>query len=144
MPIHKTALIHDTVQTGKNISIGVYSVVEEGTIIGDNVSIQGHVRIGKNCVINNGCVIKWGSILTQQVELMQGVFFGTQAVCLGSDSDRIESHGTIIGEGSYIGARAIIFPKVSIVDGVVIGAGSIIRHSIQAKGTYVGLSRRVE
>ena len=74
---------------------------------------------------------------------MQGVFFGTQAVTLGSDSDRIEEHGTIIGKNCYIGARAILFPKVSIVNDTVIGAGAIIRHPIEAKGTYVDLSRRI-
>lgn len=142
--IHESAIIHESVVIGSNVSIGAYTVIEEYVTIKDNVSIQGAVRIGKNCIINNDCVIKWGAILTQFVVLEQGVFFGTRATVLGSDSDRVEEHGTTIGKGCYIGALSIIFPKASIVDGSVIGAGSIIRNPIQAKGTYVGLSRLVE
>ena len=142
--IDKTAIINHPCRIGNNVSIGPFSVIETGVIIEDNVSIQGNVRIGKDCHIEKDCVIKWGAILTQKVNLQQGVFFGTQAVCLGSDSDRIEVHGTIIGKHCDIGAGAIIFPAVSIIDGTTIGAGTIIREPIQAKGTYVGLQRQVK
>lgn len=138
--IHETAIVDATI--GKNVSIGPFTVIEEGTIIEDNVTIQGHVRIGKNCHIEKGCTIKWGAILTENVNLQQDVFFGTQAVTLGSDVG-ITKHGTIIGKGCYIGARAIIFPKVSIINETIIGAGAIIRFPIQAKGTYVGLQRKI-
>ena len=136
--VHKTAFIHPS------STVGDLTVIEEGVYIGKNVTIQGGCRIGKGCYIDDNCVVKWGSILTQKVELQKNVFFGTQAVCLGSDSDRVEEHGTIIGEGCYIGARAIIFPAVSIINETIIGAGSIIRYPIQAKGTYVGLSKRIK
>ena len=142
--IHSTAIIDKTAFIHTTSSVGALTVIEEGVYIGKNVVIQGGCRIGKECYIDDDCVVKWGSILTQKVELQKGVFFGTQAVCLGSDSDRIEEHGTIIGEGCYIGARAIIFPAVSIINETIIGAGALIRYPIQAKGTYVGLQKQVK
>jgi len=140
--IHPTAII-GKVKIGMGVRIGAYSVIESGTVIEENVNIQGHVRIGRNCLIEKDCVIKWGAILTENVNLQEGVFFGTQAVTLGSDLE-VTRHGTIIGKGCYIGARVILFPGVSIIDGTIIGAGAIIRFPIKAKGTYVELQRRVK
>ncbi len=142
--IHETAILHHSVRTGKNVSIGAYTVIEEGVIIGDNVTIQGAVRIGKHCTIGNDCIIKWASILTQRVVLEPRVFFGVRSTVLGSDSDRIDTHGTIIGADCYIGGHSIIFPCASITAGCIIGAGSIIRNPLQRQGTYVGLSKLVQ
>lgn len=142
--IHPTAIINYPIKLGNNVEIGPYTVIETGTVIEDDVKIQGHVRIGKDCHISKGCVIKWGSILTQKVELQENVFFGTCAVVLGSDSDRQEVHGTIIGKDSYIGAKAIIFPGASIAPDIIVGAAAIIRTPLMAKGTYVGMGRRVK
>lgn len=142
--IHPTAIIHESVKLSKLVSVGPYSVIEEGCIIGFAVKIQGHVRIGRDCLIEDHCVIKWGAVLTAKVNLKPNVFFGTAAVVLGSDSDRVECHGTIIGKGCYIGAKAVIFANASIIDETIIGAGAIIRTPIQAKGTYVNLQRQVK
>jgi UDP-3-O-[3-hydroxymyristoyl] glucosamine N-acyltransferase len=140
--IHSTAIFNN-ITLGKNVSIGPYTVIEEGTVIEDNVSIQGHVRIGKDCLIEEGCTIKWGAILTEKVNLGKNVFFGTQSVTLGSDVDGT-SHGTIIGDNCYIGAKVTIFPSVSIVDGCIIGACAMIRMPIMAKGTYINKGELIE
>ena len=139
--IHKTAIV-DGVTIGKNVKIGAYTVIERGTVIEDDVSIQGHVRMGKDCHIKKGATIKWGSILTENVTIGEGVFFGTQAVTLGSDRE-FTKHGTVIGDGCYIGAGTTIFPGIKLCDGVITGARAIIRYPIVEKGTYVGLQRKL-
>lgn len=140
--IHETAIFNN-ITLGNNVSIGPYTVIEEGTVIEDNVTIQGHVRIGKDCHIESGCTIKWGAILTEKVHLQKNVFFGVRAVTLGSDVEGT-AHGTIIGEGCYIGANATLFPKVSIAPGTIIGANALIRMPIMAKGTYINNGKRIK
>lgn len=118
-------------------------MIEAGTTIGDNVVIQGQVRIGENCTIEDDCVLKWGAILTKEVHLESNVFFGVRSTCLGSDSDRVDNHGTIIGENAYIGGHSVIFPNIVIEDNVIVGAMSLVNKHLTKDGeTYFGQPAR--
>ncbi len=61
--ISPKAVIEDGAVIGRNVSIGPFTYVSSKTIIGDgsrigsNVTIKGKVAIGKNCVIQSGAVI---------------------------------------------------------------------------------------
>lgn len=44
--IHPTAIIHESVQLGKGVTIGPYSIVDRGCIIENGVTIEGHVTVG--------------------------------------------------------------------------------------------------
>lgn len=46
MSIHPTALIDSTVELGKNVSVGAYSIIQGKVEIGDNTTIENHVVIG--------------------------------------------------------------------------------------------------
>ena len=45
--IHPTALIHPSVELGRNVHIGAYSVLHENVVIGDDTFISSHVSIGE-------------------------------------------------------------------------------------------------
>jgi maltose O-acetyltransferase len=49
----------------------------------------------------------------------------------------------VIGDGCWIGARAMILPGVTICDGVVIGAGAVVTKSISRPGLYAGVPARL-
>jgi acetyltransferase-like isoleucine patch superfamily enzyme len=50
-----------------------------------------------------------------------------------------ECYGEIkIGDSCFIGARSILLPGVNICNGAIIGAGSIVTHSIEKPGVYTG------
>lgn len=144
MPIHSLTVLGVNVDIHPSATVGAFCFIDDGVTIGANVVIQGNVRIGKNCNIQEGSVLKWGSVLTQKVDIGKNVFFGTGAKVLGSDSDREEQHGTIIGDNCYIGANTIIHAKASIIDNVTTGSNTIVRTPIMASGTYVGLQRQIK
>jgi UDP-N-acetylglucosamine acyltransferase len=45
--IHPTALIHPSVELGRNVHVGAYSVIHENVVIGDDTFISSHVSIGE-------------------------------------------------------------------------------------------------
>ena len=47
-----------------------------------------------------------------------------------------------IGSNCFIGARAILLPGITICDGAIVGAGSIVRNDILEPGIYVGVGPR--
>lgn len=52
-------------------------------------------------------------------------------------------HGPVrIGDGSWVGAGAIILPGVTIGEGCVIGAGAVVTRDCEPHGLYVGAPAR--
>lgn len=125
---------------GKNCYIGSQTIIE-GSVLKDNVSIQGMVRIGSRCIIHKEVEIKYQAVLTSDVIVDEGAFIGVNAVTLGSDVDGKQIPGTYIGKKVYLGGHCLVAPGIKIPDGTVIGANSYLRE-IKETGVYVGTPAR--
>jgi acetyltransferase-like isoleucine patch superfamily enzyme len=96
------------------IEIGSYSGINRRT----EICSQDSVHIGERCAIG------WD-------------------VCI-TDTDYHEFEGTRrtepvhIGDGVWIGSRALILKGVTIGDGAVIGAGTVVSHDVPARGLVAG------
>lgn len=55
--VSENALVHPDVQIGFKTSIGAFSVVEAGAVIGENCTIYPQVFIGRNVRIGNNCTL---------------------------------------------------------------------------------------
>ena len=113
----------------KLIADGENSIIE----IGDNTRIHGtciHAKskivIGRNCLIAANCQI----IDSNAHELLMEA---PESRLSSIDSGKPIS----IGDNCWIGMNSIILPGVSIGDGAVIAAGSIVTKNVQEK-TIVG------
>lgn len=80
--IHPTAVISQTAKLGENVSVGAYSVIEDGVCIGDNTIIFPQcyigkdVSIGKNCCLYPQVVIREDCVLKDYVILQPGATIG--------------------------------------------------------------------
>lgn len=80
--IHPTAVIHSTVQIGKDVQIGPLVVIDRDCIIGDgtriasNVSINPEVTIGQNSIIYSNVTVREGSKIGSGVILQSGSVIG--------------------------------------------------------------------
>ena len=80
--IHPTAVISPKAKLGENVSVGAYTVIEDGVIVGDNTVIFPQcyigkdVTIGKNCYIYPQVVIREDCILKDYVILQAGAKIG--------------------------------------------------------------------
>ena len=76
--IHPTAVISGSAKLGANVSVGAYTVIEDGAQIGDNTVIfpqcyiGKNVSVGKNCYIYPQVVIREECILKDYVILQDG------------------------------------------------------------------------
>ena len=128
--IYEPANLYDCT-LGDNVFIGPFVEIQGNTRIGDNSKIQSHTFICEYVTIGRDCFIG------------HGVMFANDMFREGKPNADRESWGRItIGDNVSIGSGATIL-AVSICDGVVIGAGSVVTRSIEEKGVYAGNPARL-
>ncbi|WP_438437056.1 DapH/DapD/GlmU-related protein [Kluyvera sichuanensis] len=128
--IYEPANLYDCT-LGDNVFIGPFVEIQGNTRIGDNSKIQSHTFICEYVTVGRDCFIG------------HGVMFANDMFREGKPNADRESWGRItIGNNVSIGSGATIL-AVSICDGVVIGAGSVVTRSIEEKGVYAGNPARL-
>ncbi|MGO9904247.1 MAG: acyltransferase [Solirubrobacteraceae bacterium] len=102
------------------------------------------LKVGKGAVINAGCHFDnntWIEI-GERVQVAMNVTFVTSGHKLGSRQRRagpLEFKPIVVGDGSSIGAGVTILPDVTIGEGCVIAAGSVVRTDCAPNGLYSGV-----
>lgn len=110
----------------------------EGVFIGPFVEIQGNTQIGKDSKVQSHSFICEYVTIGERCFIGHGVMFANDMFRDGKPDPARESWGRIVvGNDVSIGSGATIL-AVTICDGVVIGAGSVVTKSITEKGIYAG------
>ena len=112
---------------GSHSFIGPFVEIQKGVAIGTHCKIQSHTFICELVTIGNYCFVGHGVMFINDL-------FATGAPAEGQ---RELWKATTIGHHVSIGSNATILP-VSICDGVVIGAGSVVTKNITKPGIYAG------
>jgi maltose O-acetyltransferase len=105
------------------ISIGTGSSIAAGCWLEGN----GRIEIGPNCLLGPEVLIL------------------TSIHALGPDGGitrRSEVRDVRIGDGTWLGARAMIMPGVNIGAGVVVAAGAVVTKDCESGGLYAGVPAR--
>ncbi len=142
--IHPTALVAKTAKTGKEVSISAYSVIEDGAVIGDRVTIYPMVYIGHNTKIGDDTVIYPMVTIREEVSMGKRVIIHSGTV-IGGDGFgylqvkgrhiKIPQLGAIeIGDDVEIGSSVTIdratLDKTVIARGVKIDNHSHVAHNV--------------
>ena len=142
-PILYRSQIKD-VQFGENVKV-VEPVNIYGCNIGSNSFIGPFCEIQKNVTIGTNSKIQSHSFICEFVDIGAQCFIGHGVMFINdlfqdggpAGGDQTKWKSTHIGSNVSIGSNATILP-VSICDGVVIGAGSVVTKDITEKGIYAG------
>lgn len=144
--IHPTAVIHESVQIGADVTIGPHVTIDRGCIIGDrakifsNVSIGYDVHIGADTLIHPNCTIREGCRLGQRVILQPGAVIGSCGFGYTQDTQgrhvKLEQLGIVVLEDDVeIGANTTIdrsrFKKTIIRAGSKIDNLCQIAHNVE-------------
>lgn len=133
--VHSSAVLHETVCLGADVSIGPNTTIDQGVLIGKgskihaNVSIGPEVVIGEDCIIYPGVVIRERCILHNRVILQPGAIIGSCG--FGYITNAKGEHHKIQQLGNVI-----------LEDDVEIGANTTIdrarfKHTYISKGTKI-------
>lgn len=105
------------------------------------------LEIGKNTFVNYGCFFDLGAptYIGERCDIGYEVMFVTTTHAAGPDIRRAGAPLAApirVGSGVWIGARVIILPGVTIGDGCIIAAGSLVSRDCEPNGLYVGSPAR--
>jgi len=112
---------------GDAVFVGPFVEIQNGVIIGKRTRIQSHAFICELVTIGDDCFISHGVMFINDLFSKGGPARG----------DRQLYRKTTIGNSVSIGTNSTLLP-VTIVDNVVIGAGSVVIHDILESGIYAG------
>lgn len=116
--------VHRSVKLCRNVRVSLSMEVEEGAFINYGAYIDGPVKIGKYCLIGyNSNLISSSHELTYQPL---------------SRRKNLECIPPVISDYVWIGAGSIVLPGVTIGEGSIIGAGSVVTKDIPANVIAVG------
>lgn len=111
------SFIHDTVISGKGISLGTGSIICPGSILTSDISIGRHVHVNLSCTIGHDVVI--------------GNFVTISPAC--------NLNGWVTLEpGVFLGTGVTIIPRKTIGSNSRVGAGSVVIRSIKSDLTAFG------
>jgi acetyltransferase-like isoleucine patch superfamily enzyme len=131
-------LLIDRWETARDYGFG------EGTSCYDNVLILGDVKVGKHCWIGPNVILdgQGGLTIGDHCDISAGAQIYTHhtvARCLSGGVAPIEPAPVKIGSRVYIGPQCVIQKGVSIGDGVVIGAMSLVNCDIPSGARAWGI-----
>ena len=108
------------------------------------VSGPGRLRIGHRVFVNSGTVL----IAVQEVVVGDDVAFANEVYVMDSNSLGLEGRPHVeapvrIGDGSWLGARSMVLPGVTIGRRVVAAAGSVVTRDVPDDVLVAGNPARV-
>jgi len=137
-----------TKQIGEGTRIWQYVVILPGAVIGRDGNICSHCFIENKVVIGDRVTVKCGVQLWDGVTLEDDVFVGPNATFTNDLQPRSRNSAaqllpTVVKKGASIGANATILPGLTIGEGAMVGAGSVVTKDVPPRALVVGNPARV-
>lgn len=146
-------LVDTTVERGARIWFSVLegAHVGEGARIGPYAHLRPGARIGRGARIGNFVEIKNADIgegvraghlaYIGDAEVGPGTNIGAGTITCNFDG--VRKHRTVIGRGAFIGSNTALVAPVTVGEGAVVGAGSVITEDVPPYALALGRSRQV-
>jgi acetyltransferase-like isoleucine patch superfamily enzyme len=146
--------IADDVRLGQNVVVHEF-VNLYGCEVGDNSKIGAFVEIQKGAKIGRNVKVSSHTFICEGVTIEDGVFIGHNVSFINDKfpraavGDRLatgedwEVVPTLVRRGASIGTSATILAGITIGEGAIVGAGSVVTHDVPPFTLVVGNPARV-
>jgi len=133
---------------GEGTRIWQFVVVLPGAVIGRDGNICSHCFIENQVVVGDRVTVKCGVQLWDGVTLEDDVFVGPNVTFTNDPQPRSRNATakllpTLVKKGASIGANATILPGLTIGEGAMVGAGSVVTKDVPPRTLVVGNPARV-
>jgi acetyltransferase-like isoleucine patch superfamily enzyme len=146
--IRRGTVIYAGTRIGKNLATGHNSLIREENEIGDNFCLWSNsvidygCRVGANVKVHSNCYVAQYSVLEDGVFLAPGVSFAND-LHPGCPKSHECLRGPTIKRGARLGVNATVLPYVTVGEGSLIGAGSVVVSDVPPGSVVVGNPGRV-
>ena len=135
-------------QIGEGTRVWQYVVILPGAVIGRDGNICSHCFIENKVIVGDRVTVKCGVQLWDGVTLEDDVFVGPNATFTNDLQPRSRNSAaqllpTVVKKGASIGANATILPGLTIGEGAMVGAGSVVTKDVPPRTLVVGNPARV-
>ncbi len=123
---------------GSGTRVWAFAHVLPRAVIGADCNICDHVFVENDVVIGDRVTVKCGVQLWDGVRLEDDVFVGPNATFTNDPMPRSKVYPadfskTIIRRGASIGANATILPGLTVGEGALVAAGSVVTRDVPAR-----------
>ncbi len=154
---HATTFIQEGVKIGKNSIIYPFTFIEKDVIIGSNCSVGPFIhlrpgtRVADNTDLGNFLEVK-SSKIGKRVKMKHFAYVGDTTIAddvnIGAGTvianyDGKFKHKTYIKNKAFIGSDSVLVAPLTIGEGAVTGAGSVVTKNVKPKEVVVGVPARV-
>jgi UDP-2-acetamido-3-amino-2,3-dideoxy-glucuronate N-acetyltransferase len=144
--------ISDDVKLGKNVKLSKF-INLYGCTIGDNCKVGAFVEVQKNSLIGNSCKISSHTFICEGVTIGDNCFVGHGVMFINDNYPKSANpDGSLQSEEDWgyrlfktsvetdvsIGSNATILGSVTIAEGSIVGAGSVVTRNIPAREIWAG------
>ena len=140
--IHPSADVQSS-QIGPGTQVWQFCVVLAGARIGRDCNINAQCFIENDVLVGDRVTVKCGVQLWDGITLEDDVFVGPNVTFANDKYPRSKVYPesfqrTVVKRGASIGANATILGGVTIGEGALIGAGSVVTRDVPAGQLWVG------
>ena len=148
--LNEHVCIASDVKLGRNVKLSKF-INMYGCTVGDDVKIGAFVEIQKNASIGNNCKISSHTFICEGVTIEDAVFIGHSVTFINDMYPRATAAGgalqteadwkvdkTVVKKGASIGSGCTILANVTIGEGAIIGAGSVVTKDVPPNAIVAG------
>lgn len=140
--VHRLALC-ESKHVGAGTRVWAFAHVLPGARIGADCNLGDHVFVENDVVVGDRVTVKNGVQLWDGVVLEDDVFVGPNATFTNDPLPRSRQRPavfprTVVKKGASIGANATILPGLTIGEGAMVGAGSVVTRDVPKGATVAG------
>ncbi len=105
---------------------------------------SGRIRIGNDCFINGGSILfSMKELVIEDAVAISNEVYITDSNSHGMEGRAVYEAPVRIGRGTWVGARAMILPGVTIGPRVMVAAGAVVTRDVPADSLIAGNPGRV-
>ena len=121
--------------------VGKNCIIEKGASFNEGAVLEDYAAVGVNCFIDSAVVIMGPNMMGPEVKIYtHNHRYDNKCHCFVGFT---EHKSVVINPHSWIGTRVLIMPGVTIGEGAIIGAGSLVTKDIPAWTIATGRPAKV-